>query len=269
MTDGEPRRAADLLASLSGLSKTRIKDAMEKGGVWLGRAGARGGPRRLRRATAELRIGDRLSLYFDPQVLSTRPPQARLVENRGHYSVWYKPPGLLAQGTRFADHCALTRQAELCLGATRKVFAVHRLDREAQGYMLLAHTRDAAARLSRLFREGRIEKRYRVEVLGRPEPDGVIDLPLDGKAARTCFRRLRYDGERHRSVLDVVLDTGRLHQIRRHLEAVGHPVIGDPRYGRGNKDREGMRLIAYALRFRCPYSKQPVCFQLTEAEIGL
>lgn len=269
VAESDPRHAPELIAAHCGLSKTRIKDAMTKGALWLRRAGARGGPRRLRRAKTELRVGDRLSLYFDPRILALEPPPARLLADRRRYSVWFKPANLLAQGTRFADHCALTRQAEVFFASARPVFNVHRLDREARGIMLIAHSSDAAARLSRLFREGQIEKRYRVQVLGRPGSEGVIDLPLDGKPARTEYGVLGYDGDRDRSVLEVVLDTGRMHQIRRHLDAIGHPVIGDPRYGRGNKDSEGMRLVAYSLRFRCPYSSRAVVFQLTEAEIGL
>jgi tRNA pseudouridine32 synthase/23S rRNA pseudouridine746 synthase len=267
VVDQDPRQAPALLAGLCRLSKTRIKDAMTKGAVWLTRPGDRRASRRLRRASTELRVGDRLSLYFDPDILALSPPRARVVRDLDHYSVWLKPAGLLAQGTRFADHCALTRQAELALG--RPVFPVHRLDREASGLMLLAHNRDAAARLSRLFREGAVDKGYRVQVLGRPAERGLIDLPLDGKPARTHYQVSSYDELSDRAVLEVRLDTGRLHQIRRHLDALGHPVIGDPRYGKGNKDPNGLRLVAHVLQLRCPYSGRPLAFQLAEADIGL
>jgi tRNA pseudouridine32 synthase/23S rRNA pseudouridine746 synthase len=78
-----------------------------------------------------------------------------------------------------------------------------------------------------------------------------------------------HDEASDRAVLEVRLDTGRLHQIRRHLDALGHPVIGDPRYGKGNKDPDGLRLVAYVLQLRCPYSGRPLAFQLAEADIGL
>jgi tRNA pseudouridine32 synthase/23S rRNA pseudouridine746 synthase len=85
-------------------------------------------------------------------------------------------------------------------------------------------------------------------------PDAAtIDAPLDGKPARTDYRVVHYDSERDCARLDVRIATGRLHQIRRHMESIGHPVLGDPRYGRGNKNEEGLQLAAVGLRFRCPF----------------
>jgi len=66
----------------------------------------------------------------------------------------------------FGDHCSLLRQAELFFKGSRKVFLVHRIDREADGVMLIAHTKEAAARLSELFQKKLIAKEYHVVVLG-------------------------------------------------------------------------------------------------------
>jgi tRNA pseudouridine32 synthase/23S rRNA pseudouridine746 synthase len=240
----------DYLARCSALSKSRIKDALNKGAVWLTRADGR---RRLRRATALLRAGDRIELHYDPVLLSRSPPASRCIEDARRYSVWYKPAGVMAQGTDFGDHCALLRQAELYFHARRPVFLVHRLDRETEGLMLIAHDREAAARLSALFREGRIRKIYRARVRGVPaERMGVIDLPLDGKRALSSYRVRDCDAAAEVATLEVEIATGRTHQIRRHLALIGHAVLGDPRYGRGNKDSSGLQLAAVALHFRCP-----------------
>jgi tRNA pseudouridine32 synthase/23S rRNA pseudouridine746 synthase len=239
------------LARLSALPKGRLKDALQKGAVWHKRGSK---TRRLRRATFVLLPGDTLSLYYNPEVLALVPPVATLVADERQYSVWHKPAGLLAQGSREGDHCALLRQAELAL--QRDVFLVHRLDREAAGLMLIAHTTKAAAALSALFAreqpDARIRKLYRIEVRGKPLERGEIALPLDGKTALSRYRRLDHDPDRDSSVVEVALVTGRKHQIRRHFAAIGHPVLGDPLYGSNNKDPRGLQLVAMALEFVCP-----------------
>ncbi|MFO0753990.1 MAG: RluA family pseudouridine synthase [Thermodesulfovibrionales bacterium] len=260
---GASGTVCDFLATRSGLSKSRVKDAMSKGAVWVLRR--RGGPKRLRRATAPLVAGDILELHYDEKLLSQAPPEAKCLSDQGRYSVWYKPAGLVAQGTRYGDHCSLLRRAELHSSPQREVFLVHRLDREAAGLMLLAHTREAAARLSELFRLNRIVKHYRVEVLGclgARGTRGVIDRPLDGKPSLTEYEVESSDPEGASSVARVIIRTGRLHQIRRHFDGIGHPVIGDPKYGTGNKNTEGMQLTACALAFRCPFRGREVEFTL-------
>ncbi len=248
----DPRGACEFLAQHSGLSKSRVKDAMVKGAAWLTRAGA--GRKRLRRATAELRNGDRLELFYDENILAQAPPMCALLLDRKYYSAWDKPAGMLAQGTEFGDHNSVLRLAEQYFQPPRPAYLVHRLDREARGVMLVAHSSAAAARLSTLFQANQIEKRYDVWVRGRVRPEtGSIDAPLDGKSALTRFRVLRYDTERDATRLDVSIATGRLHQIRRHFEHLGHPVLGDPRYGKGNKNEEGLQLVAVGLRFTCPF----------------
>lgn len=261
--EGTSGTACDFLAAQSGLSKARIKDAMNKGAVWIRKR--KGGLRRLRRATAALSAGDRLELYYDERLLSVKPPQAQCLGDLKHYSVWYKPAGLMAQGTMYGDHCSLMRQAELFFKSGREIFLVHRLDREASGVMLLAHSRNAAARLSELFRHNLIIKQYRVEVLGNLSgrgARGTIDLPLDGTSALTEYEVASYDPRSNTSTATVLIRTGRLHQIRRHFEMIGFPVMGDPKYGKGNKNADGMRLAAVSLKFRCPFQGKEVEFTL-------
>jgi len=257
----ETSPAAEALARYTGLSKAKVKDAMAKGAVWL--HARRGGRKRLRRASAQLSAGDVVEFFYDARLLDMQPPTGQCLHDAGHYSVWLKPAGLLAQGTDYGDHCSLLRQVELFFGRKRPVLPVHRLDREASGIMLVAHSRDAAARLSLLLQENRIEKRYRITVTGRLDRiEGGIDLPLDGKAAETRYRVDAYDPASDSSVVEVEISSGRLHQIRRHFALIGHPVLGDPRYGRGNKNKEGMRLVAYFLAFRCPFTGKDLCFTI-------
>lgn len=208
-----------------------------------------------------------MELHYDEAILAAVPPASSLIADEGDYSVWLKPSGLMAQGTMFGDHCSILRQAELFFGNRRKVYLVHRLDREVSGLMLVAHTADAASGLSRLFRENLITKKYRAVLRGDAGPVGtekIIDLPLDGKKAKTAFTVLSNDKEKNTSIVDVSIESGRLHQIRRHFDMIGHPVMGDPKYGRGNKNREGLRLTAYYLSFRCPIRKRQVEYTAPE-----
>ena len=130
--------------------------------------------------------------------------------------------------------------------------------------MLIAHTRTAAARLSRLLQENRISKVYQVVVAGNLAVAGLegrIDLPLDGKTALTGYKVLGYDPQASTTAVEVRLKTGRFHQIRRHFAMLGYPVMGDPRYGTGNKNKEGMKLAAIGLSFICPFQKRAVFFR--------
>lgn len=250
----DPIAACEALARRTGISKSQIKQAMIKGAVWLTRA--KTDQRRIRRATFTVRPGDRLLLYYDPTVLMLTPPEAHCLADYRRYSIWFKPAGLMAEGTRFGDHCCLPRQVELHFKLKRDVFLVHRLDREAAGVMMVAHDRKAAALLSKLFLNRAIEKRYRIRVRGdleKGQRTGRIEHALDGKPAITDFTALRYEPGKDQTLVDVRIHTGRLHQIRRHFEMIGHPVMGDPRYGKNNKNKDGLQLTAYFLQFDCPF----------------
>ncbi|HID49567.1 MAG TPA: RNA pseudouridine synthase [Chromatiales bacterium] len=254
--------AVSLLAAQTGLSKQRIKKIMQQGAVWLERDGH---TRHLRRARAVLRRGDTLHLYYDARILDSETTPPELIADEGAYSVWYKPAGMLSQGSRWGDHCALPRWVEQHLLPQRPAFLVHRLDRAANGLMLLAHRKRTAASLSALFRERAIDKRYRVIVHGEFPPQGPItlDARLDGKTAISHMTRLAYDPEQDRSLLGVTIETGRKHQIRRHLASAGFAVVGDRWYGKG-KETEDLQLTAWALGFRCPVSGQHREFALAE-----
>ncbi|MDP2157663.1 MAG: pseudouridine synthase [Nitrospirota bacterium] len=257
-----PSQAADILALRTGLSKGRIKDAMIKGAVWIKRKGSM---KRLRKATTILSPHDHVEIHYDEKLLAIRPPEPRLVSDQGHYSVWFKPSGLMAQGTMFGDHCSLLRLAELYYQVQRPVFLVHRLDREADGIMIIAHSKESAARFSDLFQKKLLTKEYRVEVMGdmgEQGKKGTITLLLDGKEAVTDYEVISHDPQQNRTLVSAFIRTGRLHQIRRHFDMTGFPIMGDPKYGKGNKNTEGMKLTAVSLKFHCPFIKQEVVYSI-------
>lgn len=265
VTTKQTGSVCDFLSAQTGLSKTRVKDAMNKGAVWL--KNNKGRMKRLRRVSVKLIPGDQVEFYYDEKTLALQPPEAVCLKDLKHYSVWYKPTGLLSQGTQYGDHCSLMRQAELHFGLSREIFLVHRLDREASGVMLLAHSKAAAAKLSALFQKNLVIKKYQVEVLGNLSEKGehgTIDLLLDARPSLTEFTVRSYTQETNSSAADVIIKTGRLHQIRRHFDMIGHPVIGDPKYGIGNKNSGRMKLSAVSISFRCPFLDQDVVYSLPQ-----
>lgn len=238
-------KAVDLLATASGLAKARLKEAMAKGAVWL-RPG-RGKARRLRRGSAEVRPGDLLHLCYDDKILNAPVPEPACLADHRTFSVWFKPAGLLSQGTDFGDFSSLLRQVELHFNQQRPVFLIHRLDREACGLVVIAHDKQTAARLSSSFAERRVTKSYLAGVRGRIEPGACLrlDAELDNKPACTRCQGLRHDAEQNESLVLAQPETGRLHQIRRHLAGHHTPIIGDPRYGGGPGE---LRLCAVGLQ---------------------
>lgn len=252
--------SVDVLQRESGLSKQRIKSAMTKGAVWLSRGRT---TQRLRRATRKLRAGDEVHLYYDSQILEEIPAEPTLVADVGAYSVWNKPFGLRSQGSKWGDHCTVTRWAERHLRPERTAFVVHRLDRAANGLILVAHSKTTAAALSKLFRDRMVEKRYRAMVAGdfsQQSTPLLVDTHLDEKPAVSEFSFIRVLDDR--SEVDVRTKTGRKHQIRRHLAELGFPIVGDRLYGSGASDGIDLQLTAYLLAFHCPVADEAVEYRL-------
>jgi tRNA pseudouridine65 synthase len=145
----------------------------------------------------------------------------------------------------------------------RHLHPVHRLDRGTSGALVLALDPATARRLQERWEAGEVRKRYLALVRGIPPEEGVVDSPVPRSPggprvpAVTEFRRLG-TFERY-ALLEVVPRTGRLHQIRRHLKHISHPLIGDVRYGKGEhnrlfRERFGLhRLALHALELGFPH----------------
>lgn len=259
----------ELLHEKSGISKIKIKDAMNKGAVWQKATGPR---KRIRRAKKIFPKKCIIEFYYDANLLDKTPPEGECIHNEKNYSVWFKPSGLMTQGTLYGDHCSILRQAEIHFASKNPLFPVNRLDRETSGILMIAHSKNSAAKLSALFQNRQVQKKYLAVVKGAPEGmDELheISLPLDGKEAITKYETLIYNEKKNETTLNVWIETGRKHQIRRHFEMIGHPLIGDPLYGEGNKNKKGgLKLLARQLSFKCPFSNKIKSFEVSSSLLG-
>ncbi|OGA33153.1 MAG: RNA pseudouridine synthase [Betaproteobacteria bacterium RIFCSPLOWO2_12_61_14] len=186
-----------------------------------------------------------------------------------------KPAGLLAVPGRGVD------KQDCLFARTQKKFpdalVVHRLDMATSGLMLFARGAEMQRRLSHLFREREVQKRYVAVVAGRLELlSGEIDLPLmrdwpnrprqkvdfaSGKPSLTRYRLLAHDASTDTSRVELEPVTGRTHQLRVHMAAIGHPIMGDALYGGEAEGRaERLLLHASALSFAHPLNAELLSF---------
>lgn len=258
-------KASKILAEHTGLSQASIKEAMQKGAVWLHRGQDK---KRLRRASKRLTINDELFLNYDADILSQKVPEPQLIHDEQHYSVWFKPYGLACQGSRWGDFASINRWVETNLHrlqncAERPALLVHRLDRATSGLMLICHSKQAARQFSELFQTGKVDKRYQAVVHGdfsQYPPQMEITSPVDGKAAKSLFTHVEKD--RKHSLLDIQLLTGRKHQIRKHLSELEHPIVGDRLYGKAEEGEIDLQLQSVSLQFTCPIGGKEQHFSL-------
>lgn len=211
-----------------------------------------------------LRSGQRLSIEL-PGPSPTGPvPDAsvpfRVVHEDSELVVIDKPAGVVVHhgaghlGGTLVDGLAawypeLADLAAAGVGDPERPGIVHRLDKGTSGLLVVARTASAYRHLSEQFRHHSAARRYRALVVGSLEAEaGVIDAPVgrsarsptrmtvssQGRPARTSYRvERRFDSPLPTTLVDVALETGRTHQVRVHLAAIGHPVVGDDRDGGG------------------------------------
>ena len=156
------------------------------------------------------------------------------------------------------------------------VGVAHRLDRDTSGVCVLAKTKAALRALSVAFQERRVNKTYVGAVAGVPDGEGVIEGAIGkiltpegyhrvalvseaagGRAATTAYRVL--DTAEHSALLELAPRTGRAHQLRVHLAAIGHPLLGDALHGGAAHER--LCLHSAKLAFEHPSTRVPVAFE--------
>lgn len=195
-----------------------------------------------------------------------------------HLLIVSKPAGMLVQGDITGDRCLKDWAEEDVARRFRKpgkafIGLPHRLDRPTSGLVVLAKTSKALARMNAVFSGRDIQKTYWAIVEGHVDPPNgrlVQHLVRDGKTKKSFVSQrpdaqeaiLRYEvletGDRY-SLVEIDLETGRHHQIRVQLQAIGHPIKGDLKYGskRSNPDG-GIHLHARRIAFSHPVSQERI-----------
>ncbi len=189
-----------------------------------------------------------------------------------------KPEGLLTVATereksRTAQSILTDYIRTGCGRCRKRLFVVHRLDRDTSGVLIFAKSEEAMLRLKAQWKE--TEKKYLAVVHGRCEKQsGTITSYLveddeyrmhrtsdrtKGKLSQTAYTVLRMT--KNYSLLEVVLLTGRKNQIRVHLADIGHPIVGDTKYGNEDDEQPRMALHARSISFKHPFSGKKLAFQ--------
>lgn len=192
--------------------------------------------RRVWMARHRLARGDVITGEFEIEPVRNDLP-IRVLHADTSYLIIDKPAGLTSNGPRSAEE-VLGRGTP-----PRWIRACHRIDRDTSGCLLLALSVDARERAFALFARHAVRKRYEAIVRGRLErKNTIISAPIDNLPALSRVTVL--DANPAASHVSITIETGRTHQIRKHLASVGHPVIGDKAYGGGGAVPPAERNVA-------------------------
>jgi 23S rRNA pseudouridine1911/1915/1917 synthase len=257
-----------LAARLSGISRTRVQKLIDDGLVTVNGHAARAG--------LKLAAGDNLRVSVPPVTpgtLAAEPIPLSILYEDEDLLVINKPAGLTVHpAPGHPEHTMVNallshfpRLAEM--GDSLRPGIVHRLDRDTSGALVVAKNTPARLNLAEQFKARTVNKTYLVLVNGHLTPEsGIIEAPIGrdpanrqrmavvsgGRFARSDYRVVRYF--KGQSLLEVKLHTGRTHQIRVHLKAIGFPVVGDKVYGIKSSQLSRQFLHAFRLGFHLPSS---------------
>jgi len=225
-----------------------------------------------------LKVGQQVKVSWEKKDYASLEHGVRIVHEDNDLIVIDKPAGLLTiatdkekRKTAYAVLSSYIKQQD----AKGKIFIVHRIDRETSGLLLFSKSEKIKNAIQETWMATITERIYVAVVEGRvKEEKGVITSwltessafkvyssqnPLQGKKAVTNYQTVR--SNQNYSLLELSLETGRKHQIRVHLQDMGHPIVGDKKYGSGDKSLKRLALHAQVLAFIHPVSNLPCRFE--------
>jgi 23S rRNA pseudouridine1911/1915/1917 synthase len=274
VTDEDVGRRLDqvLAARVPGLSRRQARVLLDIGGVFVDK-------RRIKIAGRAMHAGEEVVAVLGGALARAtgrtgqdarkgderRLPAYAVVFEDEEIVVVDKPAGLLTAPTPESDRnnlADLLARRQAGEGAERgEIFVVHRIDLDTSGLVVLAKTPAANRALSARFRDHDIERAYLTVVAGAfPSDVATIDKSIEGRRAVTHVE-VRERLAAGATLLGCRLETGRTHQIRIHLSGLGHPVLGDARYGRAwGPAPPRMALHATTLGFAHPADGRPLTF---------
>ncbi|HEX6131694.1 MAG TPA: RluA family pseudouridine synthase [Actinomycetota bacterium] len=274
--EGAPGRLDAVLAELTGRPRADVQRAIAEGRVTVDGRRARKSLRLVGGETVELADPD------DAGLPAAGPPVPVRFEDE-HLAVVAKPAGVLTHPTPATRTGTLVNRL-LAMGVplaprggALRPGIVHRLDAGTSGLLVVAKTDAAHAALESLMRRHDADRRYVALARGRVEPDAfAIDAPLGRRAARIVVDRVGGRAARtgvavverlpRTTLVEAAPETGRTHQIRVHLAAVGHPIVGDRPYGGGGDEAARLGLARPFLHARRLAFTHPVTGARVEVE---
>ena len=199
------------------ISKRAAKNLMDDRAVWVNR-------KCVWMAHHALHQGDTVEVPAKHKPASEAPAKIRILVEDEHYLVADKPSGMVAVGEGSLEEALRAQTGQSALRA------VHRLDRDTTGCLLVAKSGEAFDAAVALFKTRKVTKQYHAIVFGCfDRSSSTVDQALDGERAVSHIQREAVSKDA--SFLKVRIETGRTHQIRRHLAGIRHPVLGDREHG--------------------------------------
>lgn len=234
------------------VSKKRAKELIDRRKVYVG-------DNLVWMAKHELRRGDLVSMYVPSDLRPSGQSREIPILFRGdHYFVINKPSGIVSnRETKSAEN-----QIRKQLGKNT-LRVVHRLDKETSGCLVFAYDDKAYKEVIEVFRNKAVEKTYHAIVVGKRVSNKIsINSPIEGREAITNAKLLK-QGDKL-ALLEITIETGRTHQIRKHLQSRGYPIVGDRSYFSDKSTLENFRSVgrtmlhAESVSFECPLSGQKI-----------